>query len=168
MKYYINNFLIYSILGFILETSVKLLLFPDMNNGFLYGPWIPVYGFGVCIIIFIMRFVFNRFKVNRFIKIVLLFVISTFTLTLLELMGGHLIELLTGEIFWDYSDLKFNFGHYIALEISLIWGTMSLVITYIIKPITDKIIKKIPSSITYSVLSIFLIDFVITILNCLH
>ena len=136
-----------------------------MNNGFLYGPWVPIYGFGACIIIFIMRLIFNRFKLKRIYKIILLFLISSITLTILEFMGGHLIELLTNKIFWNYSKLKFNIGHYIALEISLVWGIMSLVITYIIKPIIDKLLKKIPSSITYLVLLIFMIDLLITTLN---
>lgn len=165
MKYYLNTFFIYSILGFIWETIIKYIFFPHMHNGFLYGPWIPVYGFGACIIIFIMRLIFNRFKLKRIYKIILLFLISSITLTILEFIGGHLIELLTNKIFWNYSKLKFNIGHYIALEISLIWGIMSLVITYIIKPIIDKLLKKIPSIITYLVLLIFIIDLVITILN---
>ena len=162
MKYYINNFLIYSIIGFIVETITKLIFFPNMNNGFLYGPWIPVYGFGACLIIFIMRFIFNRFKVNRITKIILLFIISSFILTILELIGGYLIEWITGDIFWDYSDLKFNIGHYIALEISLLWGFMSIVITYVVKPITDKVINKIPSYITYLALAIIILDFTIS------
>lgn len=160
MKYYINNFLIYSIFGFIFETLMKTFFFPNMNNGFLFGPWIPIYGFGVCIIIAIMRFVFNRIKVKRFVKIILVFLISTVTLTVLEFIGGHLIELVTGKVFWDYSKLKFNIGHYIALEISLVWGIMSLVVIYLLKPLTDKLVKKIPSIITYSVFVIFLVDLV--------
>jgi len=165
MKYYINNFLIYAVFGFIIESIMKYLFNPSMNNGSLYGPWIPVYGLGVCLIIFIMRLVFNRIKVNRFFKILLVFFISIIILTLLELIGGHLIEFITGKVFWDYSKLKFNIGHYIALEISLIWGIMSLVIIYIIKPLTDKLIKRIPSTITYLVLFIFLIDLVISFIN---
>lgn len=160
MKYYINTFIVYSMLGFILETTLKYLFFPSMNNGFLIGPWIPIYGLGTCIIIFIMRLVFNRFKVKRFIKVICLFFISSIVLTLLEFFGGNLIELLTGKVFWKYDNLMFNFGHYIALEISLVWGIMSLIVTYIIKPILDKIIKKIPSSITYSVLILIIIDFI--------
>ena len=163
MKYYINTFIIYSILGFIFETTMKMLLFPDMNNGFLFGPWIPIYGLGACIIIAIMRFVFNRIKVKRLFKVILLFLISTIVLTLLELSGGYLIEWTTGKVFWNYSKLKFNFGHYIALEISLVWGIMSLVTIYVLKPILDKLIKKIPSIIKYLVSFIFLIDFVYTI-----
>ena len=61
--------------------------------------------------------------------------------------------------------MKFNFGHYISLEISLIWGVMSLVIIYVVKPVLDKLIKKIPSIVTYLVLGIFIIDFIITLIS---
>ena len=164
MKYYINVFLVYSILGYILETTLKTFFIPSMNNGFLYGPWIPVYGFGCCLIIAIMRLVFNRIKVSRWLKIVLVFLISMGVLTILEFIGGNLIELLTGKVFWDYSDMKYNFGPYISLEISLIWGIISLVIIYVIKPVLDKLIKKIPSIFTYLVLTIFIADFILTLI----
>lgn len=167
MKYYLNCFLFYSIFGYLLETTLKTFVFKGMNNGIMFGPWIPVYGLGCCIIIFIMRFVFNRVKVNRIVKIFLLFFISMIILTLLELLGGVLIEAISGKVFWDYSDLKFNFGHYIALEISLVWGIMSLVVTYFIKPFMDKIIKKIPDYLTYLVFSLFIIDLVYTFVNLL-
>lgn len=162
ITYYINIFLVYSIIGFIIETTLKTFFFKHMNNGIMYGPWIPVYGLGSVLIIIIMRLVFNRFKVPRWLKIVFVFFISMIVLSLIELLGGILIEKIFNKVFWDYSDLKFNMGHYIALEISLIWGVMSLVVIYIIKPLLDKIIKKIPSVITYLVLFIFLIDAVIT------
>lgn len=165
MKYYLNTFFIYSMFGFLVETFLKTFFFKGMNNGIMYGPWIPVYGLGCCLIIFIMRFVFNRIKVNRLSKIFLLFLISMIILSVLELLGGILVESISGEVFWDYSDLKFNFGHYIALEISLIWGIMSLVIIYIIKPIIDKLIKKIPSFLTYLVLIIFLVDLIYTFIS---
>ena len=63
-------------IGFILETTLKTFFFHNMKNGIMYGPWIPVYGFGCCLIIAIMRFVFNRIKVNRVVKIFLVFLIS--------------------------------------------------------------------------------------------
>lgn len=163
MRYYINVFLIYSMIGFLLETTLKTFFFPNMNNGIMYGPWIPVYGLGCCLIIFCMRLVFNRIKVNRLSKICLFFLISTLTLTILELVGGVLIEVISGKVFWDYSDLKYNFGNYIALEISLIWGVFSLIVVYLIKPFIDKVIKKIPKYITYLVLLIFIVDLAFTI-----
>ena len=164
MKYYLNVFLIYAIIGYIFETILKIFN-PSMNNGTLYGPWIPIYGLGACIIIAIMRLVFNRFKLKRAEKIICVFLISMISLTLLELIGGYSIELLTGKVFWDYSKMKFNIGHYISLEISLVWGIASLILIYLVKPILDKLIKKIPSIITYLVLLAFIIDVVMNIIN---
>lgn len=154
-------------IGFILETTLKTFFFHNMNNGIMYGPWIPVYGFGCCLIIAIMRFVFNRIKVNRVVKIFLVFLLSFFVLTILEFIGGFLIEKIFNHVFWDYSDLKFNFGHYIALEISLVCGVMSLFIIYVLKPFVDLIIKKIPSFCTYFVFLIFIIDFCYTFVSLL-
>ena len=165
MKYYIKSFIIYSIIGYILETSIKYIFTPSMHNGSLYGPWIPIYGLGTCLIIIIMRLVFNRFKINRINKIILVFIISMISLTLLEFIGGHLIHFITGKVFWDYSKMKFNIGKYISLEISLVWGIMSLIIIYIIKPIIDKVIKKIPSTITYLVFIFFLFDLIISFIT---
>lgn len=165
MKYYINIFLIFSIFGFIIETIVKYLFFPSMNNGFLYGPWIPIYGLGTCLIIIVERFVFNRLHINRILKILLLFIISIILLTLIEFIGGNLIELVSGKVFWDYSDYKYNIGHYISLEISILWGFMALVVVYFLQPLSNKIIKKIPSSITYLVLLVLVIDLVISFLK---
>lgn len=162
--YYTNTFFIYSMIGYIIETTLKTFLFKNMNNGILFGPWIPVYGLGAVFIIIIMRLVFNRFKVPRWLKIILLLIISILVLTVLELLGGILIEKIFHKVFWDYSDLKFNLGHYIALEISLIWGIMSLAVVYLIKPLLDKIIKKIPYIITYIVSLIFIVDVVLTII----
>lgn len=151
-------------IGFLVETSLKFFAFKGMNNGILYGPWIPVYGFGCVLVIVIMRFVFNRIKVPRWVKIFLVFLLSAIILSIAELLGGILIEKIFNEVFWDYSDMKFHIGHYISLEMALLWGVMSIVVIYVIKPLVDKIIEKIPSIITYLVLVTFLLDVVLTFL----
>lgn len=147
-----------------METFFKYFVFHSMNNGILFGPWIPIYGFGAILIIVLMRFIFNRLKLPRWIKIFLLFISVMVVLTMLEFLGGTLIEALFDKVFWDYSDSKFSFGHYIALEMTLLWGAFSLVFIYIIKPIEDKIIKKIPRWLTILVCFIFIIDVFITFL----
>lgn len=132
-----------------------------MHNGSLNGPWIPIYGIGSILIILVIK-ITNKINISNFIKNILLFVISFIILALIEFIGGHIIEGVTGKVYWDYSKLKFNIGNYISLEISTVWGIMSLVIKYILKPFTDKISKKIPSIITYLVSIIFIIDFIIS------
>lgn len=164
MFYYINIFFLCSFLGFLVETFLKTFFFHSMNNGILFGPWVPVYGFGAVVIIVIMRTVFNHVKANRFIKLFLTVLLVMILLTVLEFLGGVLIELLFDKVFWDYSNLKFNMGHYIALEMSLLWGVFSILFIYIIKPIEEVIIKKIPKWVTIVVSFIFIIDIFLTCL----
>ena len=161
--YYVNIFFLSSFLGYLMETTLKTFVFPSMNNGILHGPWIPVYGFGCVIIILLEKFIFEKFKIKPFFKILLLFIFVILFLTVLEWSGGVLIEKCFHKVFWDYSDLKFNIGNYIALEISLIWGIVSILFIYLIKPVEDLIIKKIPKWLTLVVSFLFIVDLIYTI-----
>lgn len=163
MFYYLNMFIIGSVLGFIMELLLKTFVFTSMNSSILYGPWLPVYGFGIIFSIFIERLVFNRVNVNKFWKIVIVFLLIMIAATFAEFLGGIFIEKVFNETFWDYRELKFNVGKYIALEVSFIWGLLSLAFLYLLKPKLDKVVKKIPRVVTTLVLAIMLIDFIFTI-----
>ena len=162
MLYYINVFVIYSFLGFLMETALKYSFVPDINTGSMYGPWLPIYGFGACVIIFIMRLVFNRFKLSRFGKIISFFFISFFSLTILELIGGYLAKFIFGRDMWNYNAFKLHIGPYISVEMSLIWGVASLVLIYILKPNIDKLIKKIPKVFSICIFVILVVDLLIS------
>lgn len=165
MFYYLNMFLFGSFLGFIFEWILKTLIFTSMNSSILHGPWLPVYGFGVCIIIFIERFVFNRFDMKRIYKIILMFLLVMVITSVVEFLGGVFIEKVFNKVFWDYSNLNFNIGKYVALEIAFCWGILSLLFIYLIKPVIEKIIKKIPKWVSILVFCIMILDFVITFLE---
>lgn len=160
LYYYLNNFLFFSILGFIYENILQLILTGEFTNNPFYGPWMPIYGFGVIIMIFFTRLVFNRVNLNRPLKIIILFITVTLILTIIELIGGYLTEFVFHKSFWDYTDFKYNFGKYIALEISLVWGTACLIFLYLVKPLTDKFIERIPKLITIILLLLMIIDFI--------
>lgn len=161
MKYYINTFLIYAVFGFIIETFMKYVFFPKMANGSLHGPWIPIYGIG-CILIILSIKLINKLNISSFLKNIILFVSAMVLLSLIEFIGGHFLEITTHKVYWNYSSLKFNLGHYVSLEIALVWGIISLIIKYTLKLITDKINKKTPSFITYLMFFIFLFDLVLS------
>lgn len=165
IMYYMNVFFLSSFLGYLIETVMKTFFFPSMNNGILYGPWIPVYGFGCVSIVLLEKFIFEKINGHYFFKVSFLFVSVVILLTVLEWIGGNLIEICFHEVFWDYSGLKFNIGNYIALEMSLVWGVVSILFIYFIKPIEDFIIKKIPVWLTISVSILFIIDLVYTTLK---
>ena len=160
LYYYLNNFLLFSFFGFLFENIMHLITAGSLTNNPFYGPWMPIYGFGVIIMIFLTRLVFNRVKLNRPLKIIILFLTVTIILTILELAGGYLTEFVFHKSFWDYTDLKFNFGKYIALEVSLGWGVACLIFLYVVKPLTDMFIEKIPKFISIILLILIITDFI--------
>lgn len=162
MFFYINLFFINSFLGYLLETGLKTFFFPHMNNGILFGPWIPVYGFGAVVICFVSRIIFRRLKISKLWKTLLLFVTVFILLSLLEWLGGVLIELLFHKEFWNYRNQKYHLGPYISLGMSLLWGVFSIVYVYVILPIEKKITKKIPKWITILALCLIITDAVLT------
>ena len=156
--YYINNFFVFSIIGYIIEKLLNI----NRDSGILYGFWTPIYGFGVCVTIFIYNLISNKAKHKGAIKIILSFLIGFILLTTLEAVGGFLIERLFRISFWDYSKELFHIGKYTSLKMAIIWGISSTIIVYIIKPLTDRYITKIPRIITYILITLFCIDSIIT------
>lgn len=161
--YYIKLFFVYSVLGFVFENTLVKLLASNYESGILFGPWTPVYGLGVLVIVMIYKWLEHHFN-REWIKILLLFFISAISLSLLEFIGGKLIENIFGKIFWNYENFKYNIGKYASLETAAIWGIFSLFIIYLIKKPIDKIIKHIPNWLTYVFIVLFVIDGILTLI----
>lgn len=159
--YDINIFLTYSILGFFYECIINFIQDGRFSSGFMYGPWTPIYGIGVLIILYIYKKLKKYNKIKRFI---IMSIISMIVLTLLEYITGNLIELIFHTSFWDYSNYKFNYGKFISLESSLIWMIGSIIIIFIHKKL-KKYIKKIPIQITIILSIVFTIDLVLSIIR---
>ncbi len=165
MYYYLNYFFIFSIFGHFLETIIFKIFNWDLESGFLYGYWTPVYGIGVVLILLISKNIFEKVKLNKFVEIIIFLIVITCVLTFTEYIGGNLLELLFKKEFWNYSDHKYHFGKYIALDISMIWMGCSLIFIYLIKPWMDKLIVKIPKFITIIFTILFIIDLIFTLIN---
>lgn len=160
--YYLNCFFVYSFLGFLFETCVAKISGNSFNSGILYGPFTPIYGIGVLLILIISKYFFLNLHMPRWVETIIVFFILFFVLTFIEWIGGILIEKIFGVVFWDYSHLRWNIGKYISLEISLVWGVLSILLIYVIHPFLEKFIMKIPIFITYLVLLIFVCDLFFT------
>lgn len=160
--YYLNTFIIYSILGYGLETIVAFLTKSNFQSGILYGPWTPVYGIGTVIIILLSNYLFYNLHMPRIYETIIAFFIITIILTAVEWLGGITIEYFFHKVFWDYSSHLFHIGKYISLTMSLAWGVGSIFLIYVIKPFLETLIKQIPSSLTVFATILFLTDFIVT------
>lgn len=159
--YYINYFFIFSTIGHLIET----IFVSNFNSGILYGWWTPVYGFGIVLILLINKLI-NKFNLKEklLFKIIITYLISMILLSLIELLGGYLIKIIFDQELWNYQKHKFNIGPYISLEMANIWGIASITVIYLLKPLMDKTIYKIPKIITYILSILFIFDIFLSII----
>lgn len=130
-----------------------------VNRGFLYGPFCPIYGFGVVSLVILL----NDYRNNIFI----LFFLGALLTTVLEYLTGFILEKTFKTKWWDYSDDPLNIHGRVCLLYSLIWGAGEVVIIRVVHPYINDIAMNIPKIMDDILLSTivvyFLIDFSFTI-----
>lgn len=156
--YYLNCFFVYSILGYFLETIVAFLTHTNFKSGILNGWWTPVYGIGAVTILFVSNYLFKNLHMNRVLESIIVFFVIAIVLSTIEVLGGVLIEKMFGISFWNYNSHKYHIGKYISLEMTITWGVASIVFIYIIHPLLNGLIKKIPTWITILLIILFIMD----------
>lgn len=161
---YLKIFIFFSIIGYIFEEILCFVLKIDFNSGILYGPYTPIYGLGILIIIIISNYIFKKFNLKKYQETIITGGILFFTITILELLGGILIEKTFNKVYWSYENMKLHYGNYISIEVSFIWTILGIIIYYC-KNFFYKIISKIPNIIYYIISILFIIDIVITYLK---
>lgn len=162
--YYLNNFLFFSILGHIFESIMFLILNNNGYSGIFFGPWTPVYGLGIIIIILINKFI-DKYNINLAAKIIISFFTYAIFLSLIEYIGGISIEIFFHKVFWDYSHQRFNIGKYISIEMACLWGMVSCIYLFVFKKLIDKFLKKIPNYISWALFIIFICDVIATTID---
>lgn len=143
-------FLIYSFLGWILSTAVAAFRkkhFVDV--GFLYGPFCPAYGFGAVL--------FAIFLDELKKRPVFLFLGGTLLSTFVVLVTGFILERMLHRKWWDYSRKRFQFGGYVNLPYTVIWGLLAMVSVLFINPFLCRILSLLPLNLVQIILAILYI-----------
>lgn len=155
-------FLIYSFFGWVLEIlyvsyhSKKL-----VNRGFLFGPFLPIYGFGVLLFLTLLQPIYSY---------PLLFFVGAIIITSsLEYLTGFIFEKFFKTTLWDYSNEDYNLNGRICLRISIYWGFLSTFFFYFIQPNISQFVSFILSKSSFYLPAIiflyFIIDFIVTIIS---
>ena len=127
-------FIIYSFLGWVLETvhaSVRDKKF--VNRGFLAGCFCPIYGFGAVLTVLIFDWI-NIYIKNYTTYMVVSVIATILVVTLLEYITGYLLEKIFHSKWWDYSNDFANIHGYICLGYSLLWGILAFILIRVINP----------------------------------
>lgn len=147
-------FIVYAFIGWCTEVSYATLdTGKFVNRGFLNGPYCPIYGCGVVIVVAIL----TPLKESFF----LLFIGSVVLTTVLEYVTGFLLEKVFHNKWWDYSDKPFNVKGYICLKFSIYWGLACTFIMDVLHPIIYGVITWIPYTAGVIILSILMCVFTV-------
>lgn len=151
---YFLAFILYSFVGWCAEVILGFIIHKKfINRGFLLGPYCPIYGCGMMLIVFLLKDYTDNFLV--------LFILSMVICLVLEYITSYLMELIFKARWWDYSDKKFNINGRVCLEYALLFGIGGTIVMYIVHPFVMNIVSKFSGLILLIVGSILLVGFII-------
>ena len=126
-------FFIYCFFGWIFEsTYVSLCKHRFVTRGFMRGPFLPLYGSGAILMLFVSIPVENH--------LVLVYLAGCIAATALEYVTGVCMEKLFKVRYWDYSKQKFNYKGQICLSSTLAWGGLTIFLLKVIHPPIERFV----------------------------
>ena len=135
IRVYFLLFMIYSVLGWTMEVTCKLIQYKRfINRGFLIGPYCPIYGCGGILITVLL----NRYMSDPFV----LFVMAILLCGTLEYLTSYFMEKAFKARWWDYSQRKFNINGRICVAFSMFWGILAIYLITHFNPKVDKFLEK--------------------------
>ena len=157
-KYFIA-FSIYSFFGYIAEVIYVYIITKKITNrGFLYGPVVPIYGFGAILIIGVLSPIYNLFT---WYSPILVFILGFLLTSALEYFASFVMEAAFNMRLWDYSEHKFNINGRVCLLNSTLFGALVILVMYVLNPyIVMKLVNLISD---HSIIGLFIISTLIFI-----
>ena len=130
-------FFLYSFCGWCWEVFLYLVKERRfVNRGFLFGPILPIYGFGA------VGILLTCVPVEGNMALVAL--VGTIAASLLEYVTGFLMESIFHVRYWDYSQRPLNLNGYICALSAATWAVFSVIIVSVVNPFVKNYIYMIP------------------------
>ena len=131
-------FSLYAFTGWVLEVIYRSWTQRRfVNPGFLFGPFVPIYGVGAVALLFLHGYLAGLHPAVQYL-------LYTLLLSLIEYITGEICERLFHLKLWDYSDSRFNLGGKISLSFSLAWGVLALALLHLLHPLNAALISGLP------------------------
>lgn len=155
-------FHVYAFLGWCVEVIYQQLKRGKfINRGMLAGPYCPIYGFGMLLLISFTEPIDDNFFA--------LLLASALFCTVLELAVGLTLDIIFHERWWDYSEEPFNIGGYVCLRFSIIWGIAGAVVMKELHPFVENLMEFLPDTLlvilTAGLSVSILVDTVLTVVQ---
>lgn len=153
---WLSFFYFYCIFGWCFESVyVSLKNRHLVNRGFLKGPWLPLYGSGAILVLW-LTLPFQETPA-------LVYLVGAVGATVLEFFTGEAMVRLFKVRYWDYSNQKLQYKGHICLSSSIAWGFLSLLMVYVVHKPVESIIfwmhEEVVSVVTFGITVLVVYDF---------
>lgn len=151
---YFIAFMFYSFIGWSIEVILTLIEKKKfVDRGFLIGPYCPIYGYGMLLIVFLLR----NYTENPLV----LFILAIVICLVLEYLTSYFMELIFKARWWDYSDKKYNINGRVCLEYAVFFGIGGCIVMYLVHPLVINIVSNFNDLILLVVGIILLLIYII-------
>lgn len=146
-------FAAFSFMGWLLETAYRSITNRRLiNPGYLYGPFVPIYGVGGIIVMLAGIFLHEQSLPVQMAAFALL-------TTVLEFAVGVVLEKIFGHRLWSYEGYRFNIMGIVCLRYAFIWAALAWIFFYFIYPVTFFALERVPDGAAIAAASAFVLYF---------
>ena len=164
-------FYIGSSLGWVLELLFRRFISGNnperkwINPGFMVGPYVPLYGTGLCILYLVSRLAESRQGADPVWNNILMLVLMAAAMTAIEYIAGIMLLKVMNARLWDYSRRWGNIDGLICPLFSVIWAVMGAAYYFLVDPYILRALDWLSRNLAFSFVigmffGIFAIDFV--------
>ncbi len=104
-----------------------------INPGFLVGPWLPLYGFGLCLL-YLLASLEPLLPFTGWLEKLILFLVIAIGMTAVELIAGLISVKLLKVHLWDYAGEWGNLWGLICPKFSFYWSVLGALYYFLIHP----------------------------------
>lgn len=121
-----------------------------INPGFLVGPYLPLYGFGLCGLFGLATINLSFITSVKWLQVIIMIIIMTIVMTLIEYLAGLIFIKGLNIKLWDYSDRKGNIQGIICPMFTFFWALIAAVYIIFIHDIVMSWVSWFTNNIAFS------------------
>lgn len=128
-------FILYSFIGWVWETVITTIDTGVLQKrGFLDVPLLPIYGFAITFIVTLFY--------NKGYSIPKIFFGSAMITSIQEFITSWVMEKMFHQVWWDYSQMRFQIQGRVCLIGAITFGVASVLIVQLVHPKIDSLVRR--------------------------
>lgn len=142
-----------SIAGWVLELLFRNTVHKSdkwINPGFCTGPYVPLYGFGLCALFLLALLENIKIVTDPFWNKALLFALMAISMTLIEYLAGLFCLKVLKVRLWDYSDQWGNLQGIVCPLFSFFWAVLGAMYYFLIHPHILQALQWLSNNLAFS------------------